>query len=464
MQLISDTESEQLVIGTLLAGSVNAASWVGQIAKSCFVDVRIATTFQAICDVVERGDEVNILSVHEQLRLCYADPVSPALLADWMSFNCSGNMRHAVQVLVQFRVRRELMQMAEVIQYRASSLDQPVDDLLAYVQNTIDTLDVKTSRQCLTLKQVASNVEKRMRDNLDPSLRHYGPVTGIHAIDQISPLPESGLVVLAGTTSSGKSSFANRIAIESARIGMKVAVFSKEMPNEDTLSRMVAIGTQKVSPMAIMNTPLSTMAFQSASESLQRLRQYFGESIIFDDSRSLQLTDVTSAIRRLHKEHGIRVAIVDYLQLLAYDANRNRNTTQEQLMGYYSRVLKNLGDQLGVTVVALSQLNRNMPQGRPTNASLRDSGQIAEASDYIIILWRPERYNGQYDGCYAQCDTSNTVMAIVDKNRKGPTTEALMGWNGTTTAFIDLSPKQVEDLKLGRKLKATSAVVEGALF
>lgn len=462
---ITDPDSEELVIGTLLSATTDAAYWLNLLTVECFYDPRLQFVYRAMTDVLERGDVVNILSVEEQLRLQYPNShVSPADLAVWMQLDRPENIRNAVTILHQMRVRRALQQISNQIEATVALTDQPVEKLVELVQSRMDALDVSPMSHGLTLCEVAPLLRQRIQDNLSPHTRHYGPLTGIDQIDRHAPLPEKGLVILAAASSHGKSAFANLITLTSARNQMRVAVFSKEMANESTLARMVAMGTTDTSASHIMNCQLNMLQYQATEASLQQLERQLGTSILFDDSRSLQLSDVTASIRRMHQKHHIRVAFIDYLQLLAHDTVRNRNITQEQLMGQYARTLKNLGDQLGICIVALSQLNRNLPQGRPNNAQIRDSGQIAEAADYILMLWRPERYHGSYDAEYAQCDTHNTALVIVDKNREGPTLDTLVGWRPTTTTFFGLSAEQIQAMKEGRVVTYSTAELQKTLF
>lgn len=451
MQTISDIESEQLVIGTLLSGWVDVAYWLSFITPACFSDVRCGAIYQAMQEIIERGDQVNVIAVDDQIRLSNAHVKVELTEILLLSQNPRPeNLRQAITVLHQMRVRRTLLHLSAVIETRALDIySSPVEQIVEQVQTTLDTLDVAPMSHGKSLNDLAPELRQRIAENLNPATRHVGPLTGFHAIDNEAPLPESGLVVLGGYTSHGKSAMANQIALVNALQGMKVAIFSKEMTNLETLSRMVSMGTDDTAASWIMNRPLDARHYEQALTCLQRLQTECGDRVFFDDSRSLQLEDVISSIRRLHKEYGIKIAFVDYLQLLTYDSQRNRNITQEQQMGYYSRTFKNLGDRLGILVIALSQLNRNMQHMRPSLMVIRDSGQIAEAADYVLFVWRPWVNHLQYDGNFVSYPTENTAMLIVAKNRQGSLAEILVGWRSLTTSFHDLSPEQLTALLSG---------------
>ena len=451
MQTISDIESEQLVIGTLLSGAADVDDWVSLLTPDCFTDPRCGAIYQAMQEIVARGDQVNDIAVYDQIRLNNARVTVD--IADIMLMERQSrpeNLRQATAVLHQMRVRRMLLHLCSVIETRALDIyNSPVEQIVEQVQTVLDTLDIAPMSHGKSLNDLAPELRQRIAENLNPDTRHVGPLTGFHTIDNEAPLPESGLVVLGGYTSHGKSAMANQIALVNALQGMKVAIFSKEMTNLETLSRMVSMGTEDTSASWIMNRPLDALHYEQALTCLQRLQTECGDRVFFDDSRSLQLDEVISNIRRLHKEHGIKLAFVDYLQLLTYDTQRNRNVTQEQQMGYYSRTFKNLGDRLGILVIALSQLNRNMQHMRPSLMVIRDSGQIAEAADYVLFVWRPWVNHLQYDGNFVSYPTENTAMLIVAKNRQGPLAEILVGWRSLTTSFHDLSPEQLAALLSG---------------
>ena len=462
--MLTHDPSELLAIGTLMSGSVDIEYWATRLTADCFSDVRLQTTFRAMLDLLEAGQPINLFSIETQLQAAYPQVhIDHSLLVDALMEDQPHNMPQAVALLHDCRLRRRLIELSKVIAYRAESDNTTVNSVVEYLQAAIDQLDVDTSGHGLSLQEVAPMVRQRIDDNLHPETRHLGPLTGIRQLDHEAPLPETGLVILGGFTSHGKSAFANLMALTNARGGKPVAIFSKEMTNLETVARMTAMGTTSTSASRIMSHPLTTEQYRQATLSLDQLQQECGERIFFDDSRSLQIDDLTASIRHLHKEQHIAVAFVDYLQLLSHDVRR-QNTTQEWLVAHYSRTLKNLADRLGICIVALSQLNRNMQQQRPNLSVIRDSGQIAEAADYVLFVWRPAVNRLPYDGDFASCDTTESALLIVGKNRQGPTLDTLIGWRPTTTLFYDLTPEQLELIRHGQRPTLAQRAVQGVLF
>lgn len=462
--MLTHEPSEFLAIGTLMTGSVDIAYWASRLTADDFSDMRLQAIFRAMLDLLEAGQPINLFSIETQLQTAYTQVhVDRAVLIDAMAEDQPQNMPQAVALLRDCSLRRRLVELSKIIAYRAESEGATVASTVELLQASIDQLDVNTSGHGQSLQEVTPMVRQRIDDNLRPETRHLGPLTSIRHIDHEAPLPETGLVILGGFTSHGKSAFANVMALANARRGKNVAIFSKEMTNLETVARMTAMGTTSTSASRIMSHPLTTEQYRQASLSLDQLEQECGQRIFFDDSRSLQLDDITASIRYLHKKHHIAVAFVDYLQLLSHDVRR-QNTTQEWLVAHYSRTFKNLADRLGLCIVALSQLNRNMQQQRPNLSVIRDSGQIAEAADYVLFVWRPAVNHLPYDGDFAQCDTSESALLIVGKNRQGPTLDTLVGWRPVTTLFYDLSPEQVEQIRHGQRPTLAQRAVQGVLF
>ena len=140
-------------------------------------------------------------------------------------------------------------------------------------------------------------------------------------------------------------------------------------------------------------------------------------------------------------KHDIKGAVVDYLQILNVN-QKNNSYTREQAMGDAARRLKNLAKELGIWVIALSQLNRNSQDPVPTMARLRDSGQIAEAADIVMLVYRPEIYHRTFPQPFEQLteeEVKGKAMIDVAKGRNIGVFKFLVEFNAQTTHFVDMS-------------------------
>jgi replicative DNA helicase len=154
--------------------------------------------------------------------------------------------------------------------------------------------------------------------------------------------------------------------------------------------------------------------------------------MLIDETPGLSLAEITSRSRSAKRQHGLSLVIVDYLSLMGGGENENRT----QQVGSFSRGLKGLAKRLGVPVIALSQLNRgveNRTDKRPTMADLRESGDIEQDADVIMMLYRDEVY-------YPDSPDRGTAEIIVAKHRNGETGMTRLAFIGEHTMFADLAP------------------------
>lgn len=438
---MSDPELEALVTGYLLGHPAEAAGWMSRLGSDCFFDHRYRDIYGLMEGLVAEGlpsDTIHVVQAAIQQRR--DSELTPYLLVTLQNGgDALLEVESMVQTLRQLRARRKLQALSHLILLGAEDITQPLHTTMETVMKELMCIDIGYTNRCKPLHDVAQEARQRLTDNQSDRTRHHGPYTGLRQIDEQGGLPESGLVVIAGGTSQGKSALGALIALRSADQGMKSAYFSMELSNVSTVSRMVAMhGEDGISSTDILRHRLEADRFQKALQNVDGLDQRYGEMIFFDDTRSTQLSDICSAIRTLVTTQGIRLAIVDYLQLLNYTMQANlRSTTTEMLMGQASRTLKNLGDQLGICVVVLCQINRSLANMRPQLSAIRDSGQIAEAADMVIFGWRPEAYNGTYDRQLSEYQAEGTIAILVSKNREGPLMEFVARWDGPRTLVSD---------------------------
>jgi replicative DNA helicase len=223
--------------------------------------------------------------------------------------------------------------------------------------------------------------------------------------------------VFAGRPGSGKSTAALQCALHAAvESGKESFVVSKEMPSVDVTGRFLAAGAE-VSLLEINARRISDM-------SMARIREYakkVGRPPITVDAKPRTLSGIKTMIRGHHHRHGLDVLVVDYVQLVRTDT---ASRTREQEVAEVSRQLKELAMELDIAVILPAQLNRESTKradGIPTIADLRDSGQLEQDADAIILLHRPPLPDGQPSG---------QISLIVGKNRHGPTAEVSLRWQG----------------------------------
>ena len=256
-----------------------------------------------------------------------------------------------------------------------------------------------------------------------------GVPTGFSSMDEMTAgLQRGDLIIVAGRPSMGKTTLAVNIA-ENAAIGHKIptAIFSMEMSAEQLTFRMIgSIG--RVNQGGLRRGKLSDDDWSRIDSAVSMMSN---APIYIDDSPGLSPTEVRARARRLKREHGLGLVVVDYLQLMQVSGTVENRATE---ISEISRSLKALAKELDLPVIALSQLNRGVEQRhdkKPVMSDLRESGAIEQDADIIVFIYREEVY---------EKDTPRKGVAdiIIGKQRNGPTGEFHLTFLGEFTKFENL--------------------------
>jgi len=260
-----------------------------------------------------------------------------------------------------------------------------------------------------------------------------GLATGFTDFDRkTGGLRGGDLIIIAGRPSMGKTTLAINIAEYAAinpDIKASVAVFSMEMPSEQLVTRMLS---------SIGHVPLNSIRTGKISDDdwvrITAATSHLSQSKIFiDESAGLTPTELRARSRRIKREHGLDLIVVDYLQLMQVPGTQENRATE---IAEISRGLKALAKELGVPVIALSQLNRAVEQRtekKPVMSDLRESGSLEQDADMILLIYRDEVYNK---------DTTKKGIAEIDlaKHRNGEIGMFLLTFQGPYTKFVNFAP------------------------
>jgi replicative DNA helicase len=256
-----------------------------------------------------------------------------------------------------------------------------------------------------------------------------GVATGFKAMDEMTAgLQRGELIVVAGRPSMGKTTLAVNIA-ENAAIGHQVptAIFSMEMSAEQLTFRMIgSIG--RVNQSSLRRGKLSDGDWSRIDSAVSMMSN---APIFIDDSPALSPTEVRARARRLKREHGLGLIVIDYLQLMQVAGTVENRATE---ISEISRSLKALAKELELPVIALSQLNRSVEQRvdkKPVMSDLRESGAIEQDADLIVFIYREEVYD-------KETPRRGIADIIIGKQRNGPTGEFQLTFLGEFTKFENL--------------------------
>jgi replicative DNA helicase len=274
-------------------------------------------------------------------------------------------------------------------------------------------------------------------DRLDMLAQHKGELTGVSTgfsrLDEMTAgLQKGDLIVVAGRPSMGKTTFAINIA-ENAAFGpkkCKVGVFSMEMSREQLAFRMISsLGRVDQTHLRVGN--IGDEEWSRINSAIAMMKS---AHIYIDDTGALTPTDVRARARRLKREHGLDLIVLDYLQLMQVAGTKENRATE---ISEISRSLKALAKELAVPVIALSQLNRSVEQRtdkKPVMSDLRESGAIEQDADLIMMIYREEVY-----------DKNTTRKGIADiiiaKQRNGEIGDLQLTFQGKFTRFENFVPE-----------------------
>lgn len=413
-------EAETSVLGALM---LDGAAWdsVGDLLTADqFFDARNGRIFTAVAGLVAGSKPADIVTVFDQLHASGGgDGIDLAMLNQIAQFVPSaGNLRRYAEIVAERALMRSLMKAADEVKTIAVDTSVPVLARLDKAQGVLQALQVKKARQMPTV--IADTIVGLLDrvERLADGTSLPGIPTGIPALDRMlgGGFKPGKQVIIAARPSVGKSSLAEQLCINLARAGHPAAMFSQEMGKDELADRAVAnIG--RIALDRLLSGQLLQHEWARLTEAIEVMRNL---PLHFDDQPALTLSDISAKARMLKRQHGIKLIVIDYLQLCAAGkATDNRHHQIEEM----SRGLKNLARELDITIVTLSQLNREVEKrtsGRPILSDLKESGAIEEDADVVILL---SRHSISSEGV-------NLIACDVPKNRQGRVGELALCFEG----------------------------------
>ena len=451
-----DVKLEEATVRTMISHGRELEEALRRLDERCFEDWTCKMSFRAIRLVYDAGRPVEIMSVYEQLKRISAPEQEKALTTRFMEVVMEHEvempLEELVQILVNFRKRRELLQISWDLKQLSFDLRLGLETNVTKAVERLNVLLTDTSaKDFSTLEEELQVALQHIEDNQHRETQHLGILTSIPLFDDCGGLPP-GLVVVAAKSSHGKTSFANFLALNAMKSGSKVVYYSMEMSNTQLTQRLLAMETG-ISANVLAHLKLNVLEKEQAYAGAQRLMDGHAESFRFDRRGVNHLDTMLQSIRALKQSSGVDMVVVDYIQLLGIDPVVRDDSTAKRI-GHAAHAMHDIGISLGVTIVCLSQLNRNAT-GLPCRAQIRDSGEIDEAADMTILLYRAEADRlPSYPMPFEEVETEGTALVLLDKCRNGATGHAVLGFEAATTRF-----KVVEKVER-RKVEAVQKEVD----
>lgn len=435
--LLHDQEAEKLVLGTILSSQRQLADVRDILTAECFYDPGYQEVYEAIKAVDSKGEDVNLITVSAALAKAGAAAGMNELIELQQHYALSPVDTYAYR-LKELDMRRKLWELGQTLVQQGSTETDDLEDVYESARQSLTKIFASATVQTKTLSEVFVDLRQQIQRNQQETAQCYGTPTGFRHIDAKGGLVPSDLVVVAGETSNGKTAFATALAMSAIKAEHPIAFYSMEMSNLQLAARIAAMESG-VGSREMLQDKLDDTRLRQVDLTIGSLPSHL---LYFDDDATSSFDKIAASIRTMVLKHGIKGAIIDYLQILNVNM---KSANKEQAMGEVSRRLKNLAIELNIWIVALSQLSRDKDNPRPNLNRLRDSGQIAEAADVIVLVWRPEvcQRKCSYPGEFKDISTSGTAMIDVAKGRNTGIYSFICGFNAKTTCFYDIPARDL---------------------
>ena len=434
-------ETERLVLGALMIDK-DAFTIVSEILRpETFYEPRNQKVFSAIQTLSINEHPVDILTVTEQLK---SDGTLEEVGGQMYIYELtshvasSAHVEYHARILAQKFLARQLISFASAIETKAFDESNDIELVMQEAEGNLFELSQKNMKQDYT--QI-DPIVKRAVEIMQLAAANTGGLTGVASgftkLDEMtSGWQRSDLVILAGRPAMGKTSFALSIA-KNIAIDNRVATafFSLEMSNVQLVNRLISNACE-IDSKKIMNGQLDDAEWARLDKNIRKLE---GAPLFLDDTPGLSIFELRTKARRLVREKGVQIIMIDYLQLM--NANGMRFGNRQEEVSTISRSLKSLAKELDIPIIALSQLNRSVEQRdsndgkRPQLSDLRESGAIEQDADMVLFVHRPEYYHIYHDE--NGNDLRGMAQIIIAKHRKGAVGDVLLHFLGQYTRFAN---------------------------
>lgn len=430
-------EAEQAVLGAILLDGDALVTAMERINSDDFYRTAHQLIFEAMIEIAEANEPVDLVTLTARLQdkqqledvggLSYLSELANAVPT-------AANIDYYAQIVEEKSMLRRLIRAATQIVSNGYTGGEEVGQLLSDAEQRIQEISQRRSGGgFVAIRDVLMEVFDKVEFLYTNKGSSTGIKSGFHDLDKMtSGFQRSDLIIVAARPSVGKTAFSLNIA---QNVGVReketVAIFSLEMGAAQLVQRMICAeanvdaGRIRTGFLEPDDWEKLTMAIGSLSEA----------NIYIDDSPSVTVADIRAKCRRLQKEKGLGMILIDYLQLIQ---GRGRGDNRQQEVSEISRTLKQIARELNVPVIALSQLSRGVEQRqdkRPMMSDLRESGSIEQDADIVAFLYRDDYYN-------QDTEKKNIIEIIIAKQRNGPVGTVELAFLKNYNKFVSLSHQQ----------------------
>lgn len=429
----NNVEAEQNVLGALLIDDKMADVIMPTLAVEDFFVSQNRIIYSAMRELVERSSPIDTVSVADKLELQgKLDEVGSIdyLNSLAMGVVSSANAKYYADIIKRDSLTRKVISAGNDILEYAYTCEDGADALGKAEQLVFKIAEEKTDKALVHAKDALATAFQNIQDAQAGNTPSNLIFTGFTNFDRKTKgLKPGDFVILAARPGVGKTALALNIAVNCLLKNKTVAVFNMEMTAPSLVKRMLAYLSGVTFESMDVRGQLSDSDIAKLYNAYTTL---LGKELYIDDYSMNHPSDILSKCRRLKREKGLDLVIVDYLQLMEADSKGRASESRQNDVSTMSRQLKVYAKELGVPILALSQMSRGAEkEGRaPQLSDLRDSGAIEQDADVVMFLHDPSKVDENLP--------KDEILLLLRKNRSGSIGEMKLHWDGSTTTFRDI--------------------------
>lgn len=433
---------EEAVIGAMLVDK-KASRVFDSLKPEHFYKDAHWKIYEAVLSLSNKKEPIDLLTVSNELKtLGNLESVGGDyyLIKLTQKTASSAHIEYHSRIIIQKAIQRHMIAAANDIidncYDETKDIFEMLDESLSAITNaSTDIFNGKESKVSEVVPDVIEKGIKIFQGEIEPGIKT--PI--LNMTDKTGGFRDTELIILAARPGMGKTSFGICFAIQAAKDKIPVVMFSLEMSKEVLVSRIISIETgingRKFNSSGL--APEDVLKIQKTRKEIDELPFYI------EDTPSLSIDKLRLKLKKMVVELGIRVAVIDYLQLMS-----GNGFNREQQISSISRGLKELALELKIPIIAISQLSRSVEtrggSKRPLLSDLRESGAIEQDADMVTFIYRPEYYGEENWDNYGEVSCVGQAEYIVAKNRNGGLTKNRMSFDAQCTRFFDLEDKHDE--------------------
>lgn len=428
-------EAEKMILGSILQEQELIEKVQEVLVVKDFYHINHQYIYEIMLSLFEEDNPIDIISVTGQVQdKNLIDNIPPSYLAELLdTVHSTNGISYYINLVKESSGKRNLHRIAQSIANDAYNSDKDLDEIVN--QAGEDLAKVSDSQGRDDRMRSAMEIVSSTYEKIELISTHKGDIVGIPTgyseLDRMtSGLNNSDLIIVAARPSVGKTAFALNIAQNVATRSRKnVAIFSLEMDSNQLMMRILC-AEGNIDAANLRNGKLTNEEWTKLTMAMGVISN---SPLFIDDTPGISIEEIKKKCRKLKRERGLSLVLIDYLQLVTV-MQSNKSTNRQEEVSIISKSLKALARELNVPIIALSQLSRGVESRqdkRPMMSDIRESGSIEQDADVVAFLYRDDYYN-------ADTEAKNIIEIIISKQRNGPTGVVELAFIKEFNKFVNL--------------------------